>query len=640
MPIQPNDIHQIEIFPPIAVARLGNASPDTYYIGLEVPDVEHLPPPLSGLTKKFRDENDCIRRQAARFHAYAFDSKGKVLGELTKVDGYELKWNVSVANKKSAWVRFRVYEETYKLHNPAVQPYKLGPTSVYDYTNERDKLIISATGSLTSTHDPKDFVTLNGIFDGGLGSDKSITLGHLSVDEKGSLIFVVGDGDSQCMAGKNYPLYPDLTEKFDSEYWYDCTCNGDITLTVEHSGFSSGPKSALHKATITTAPPKFTPGLSCVGSLYDVIEDVYERPKHAALGKAYDCGTVGYYQHIKPLFNHLFLMSWTNQKLYQGHGPHKLPHFKDELLKEPSVDNQPIRQAIFACVRAPVNPDDPQDPYIRNAQAYEYYMPRLSGNAGNNPEPPDYNDTIRGRWDYISGENLERPADPKNNRARWSSLTELQHDRLSKWAKGDFITGLPPDNRSKYTDYPVDQQPTILSCSALQWTTGVPLYPGIEAYWIVESSDIYEPRNEQDPVGIFRLKKEKAGNTTADSIKYMKPGDLTKGLSLPWQADFYMWPHVRPDDIITQKMFDDIRKELNDDKVLPFYLTIRELWHCGFKTDPNDERVGATNMVKNWTQLGFISQVPNIKSSMPIYIETERLVIPKPGPAPLATVQI
>ncbi|GJJ10928.1 hypothetical protein Clacol_005157 [Clathrus columnatus] len=529
MTVDASKVHHIEIFPPIAVARFGDAGPDTYYIGPEVPDVEPLPDPSEAWLVRFRDQNKCIRRQAARFHAYAFDNTGKVLGELTKASGYTLEWSVSVANKKAAWVRFRgkVYEETYKLRNPAVQPYKLGPTSVYDHTDKREKLIIKAEGSLTSNHDTKTFIQLNGIFDGGFDSKKSVTLGHLNVDTNGSLIFIAGDGDSQCVAGDNNPKYPELTEKFDSEYWYDCACDGDIALVVKHTGFAGGSKPSLHKATITTAPPKFTPGLSCPASLYDVMEDVYERPKRAALGKAYDCGSVEYYRDIKPLFDGLSLLSWTNQKLYQGHGPHKLPHFKDELLKAPSTENRPLRQAIFNRVRAPVNPNDPQDPYIRNAQAYEYYMPRISGNAGDNPEAPDYNQNIRGRWDYISGDNPERPADPRNNRGRWGSLTELQHDRLSKWANGNFITGSPPVNLSEYTKYPVDQQPTILSRSALQWTTGVPLYPGIEAYWIVESSDVYEPRDGKDPA-VFRFKKQKAG-TTADDTKYVKPGDLTKG---------------------------------------------------------------------------------------------------------------
>lgn len=227
-------------------------------------------------------------------------------------------------------------------------------------------------------------------------------------------------------------------------------------------------------------------------------------------------------------------------------------------------------------------------------------MPRLAGNAGDNPE------------------GLE---DTRNNRDRWCSLTELQYDRLSKWADGKFTTGSPPpsgDIEKDYAKYPLNQQPTLLSRGALQWTTGAPLYPGIEAYWIVESSHMYEMGD------VFRFNES------------VKPGDLTKGLSLPWQADFFMcnthwWPHIRPDHIITKGEFDQTRRNLNnEDSILPSYLTSRKLWHRGFKTHETDEKVGATEMVKKWRGLGLISKAPSIPTSpMDVYVETDRL-LPEP----------
>lgn len=100
-----------------------------------------------------------------------------------------------------------------------------------------------------------------------------------------------------------------------------------------------------------------------------------------------------------------------------------------------------------------------------------------------------------------------------NHRDRWSSLTQLQYDRLTKWAQGSFQTGT---RFSSETDH------QKLTRAALKWTTGVPLFPGIEMFWVVEFSTMY---NLNVP---FRFHEK------------VNAGDLTKGLSLPWQADFYM----------------------------------------------------------------------------------------------------
>lgn len=45
--------------------------------------------------------------QAARFRVYAYDSQGKVLGEVNSTQNYQLTWTVHVANKKAAYYLFR-----------------------------------------------------------------------------------------------------------------------------------------------------------------------------------------------------------------------------------------------------------------------------------------------------------------------------------------------------------------------------------------------------------------------------------------------------------------------------------------------------------------------------------------------------
>lgn len=111
---------------------------------------------------------------------------------------------------------------------------------------------------------------------------------------------------------------------------------------------------------------------------------------------------------------------------------------------------------------------------------------------------------------------------PKNHRDRWASLTELQYDRLKKWSEGKFVTGTPIVPRTRFDDIPIAEQPSALTFSALQWTIGAAIYPGIEVYWQFGYDSMWKLDTP------FRL---------ADSVIH---GDLTKGLSLPWQSDFYM----------------------------------------------------------------------------------------------------
>jgi hypothetical protein len=115
----------------------------------------------------------------------------------------------------------------------------------------------------------------------------------------------------------------------------------------------------------------------------------------------------------------------------------------------------------------------------------------------------------------------ENSGDP-NDRNRWASLTELQHGRLAKWSRGDFVTGHPVVPPGSFHEIAVDEQPMALTRAALEWSIGAPLYPGIEVYWQAQFDEMY---------------KLDAPFRFGDNVT---PGDLTKGLALPWQADFFM----------------------------------------------------------------------------------------------------
>jgi len=157
-------------------------------------------------------------------------------------------------------------------------------------------------------------------------------------------------------------------------------------------------------------------------------------------------------------------------------------------------------------------------------------------------------------------------------------LTRIQYDAMMKWRDGSFIDDWsgPPKPSRKIT-------PEGLDRAALEACVGAAFYPGIEASWLLR--DTYK---FSEP---FRL-----------DATSLEPGDITKQMAVPWQADFYdcsqdgdyaWWPAQRPDD------------------VYPDGSTTQQPWIRQHVNSPTD-------MVNNWYKLGFVVK------KRARYVETER----------------
>src|SRR5262245_34966228 len=98
--IDPKSIKSVAVYPPIGVARVGNAEgADDFFFAAEVPGA--APEPRGG----FRDAEGRIKRQAARFRVYATLESGAMV-ELTASSGAHITWRVEVANLKAGWYEF------------------------------------------------------------------------------------------------------------------------------------------------------------------------------------------------------------------------------------------------------------------------------------------------------------------------------------------------------------------------------------------------------------------------------------------------------------------------------------------------------------------------------------------------------
>ena len=96
--LDPADILDIAVYPPIGIARVGNAEgADDFILAAQV--VGGVPPGDP------RDGEGRLKRQAVRFHVYARMRAGGVR-ELTLDDGAAIEWRVAVANLKAGWYEF------------------------------------------------------------------------------------------------------------------------------------------------------------------------------------------------------------------------------------------------------------------------------------------------------------------------------------------------------------------------------------------------------------------------------------------------------------------------------------------------------------------------------------------------------
>jgi len=153
-------------------------------------------------------------------------------------------------------------------------------------------------------------------------------------------------------------------------------------------------------ARVIGTTPKFANGIYAPTSLFDVIEDIYERKKREILKEGYDVGEVDWYRHIWPLIQRPPLLSWVNGQANGGHGkgifscstrnltitagPNSQGNFFDpgwqKSLSDNTLESEPIRRGVLGRMRLPIS--NSKYDQARAGQAYKYFMPWLSGDGG------------------------------------------------------------------------------------------------------------------------------------------------------------------------------------------------------------------------------------------------------------------
>ncbi len=516
------------IHPGIGVARIGN-SPDEFFIGPEAPSL--LPTTADGL---FKDAQGRIRRQAARFRIYGFDSDGKVVKELTSEDA-EIVWTVHLANKKAAWygcdLAMDIPQATVgMLRNP-------------DFPGNRKSLVIdSGQRSVSGANDKAHF-------DSGMFLGINVPLGEIRTDATGNLLVLGGLGKAGSVLNPKVTLNLQDTN-FDGGGWFDDISDGPVTaqVTIGETAIPVTP------AWVIVGPPDYAPGIKSPVTLYDI---AYEVAINAGWLPPPD--KISFTQHIYPIFHRMSQLQWVNEGFYLDYGKGASSDFVDKenltLLSDNSTDSSSkawkFRQLIFGKFR---NPE------------YRVTQP--------DQLPPMYGDGFA--WP-------PKPNAPNN----WLTLPKLHYGWLKRWAEGDFVSdwdsGAPPSPKP-LKDLPLEARPQALDQSALENCLGGAFHPGCEVSWPMRWALLYS--------GPFRIKVRPDSNPEKDYGKQLTPkealdangplngstpGDLTRWMYVPWQVDtavcgsgfqpninpFFptFWPARVPNQVLTE---DDYKYALSD----------------------------------------------------------------------------
>lgn len=477
---QDHQIIRASIYPGIGIARVGNSDQE-YLIGPEVPH------PVAKPAGGYKDRSGAIKRQAARFRIYGFNSEGQVVREITSDDA-DITWTVHVANKKAAWYRFEV-----AMDIPEATPV---PRRNANFIGDARKRLIIDPGPRSISGKNQNGVQYG--FDSGEFIGEKVYLGELRTDEAGRLVFLGGRGRS------NTPFPRNSVYTFaNNDGWHDDISDGPVSAEVIIAGRSI----PVEPAWVVVAPPNYAPDITSVQTMYDVIYDTCQGYWLTAPT------TPSFTHHIYPVLHQFCETQWVNFGFYCGFGhggPNDVHHPTSfHRLANKGAASGELRRQVFNMFRN-----------------------------------PDFESIEITAWPQIYGDNMNQPlTDPR----QFLALTPTCYGFLQAWSRGDFIpdwddNAPPPPDRIE--EYPLQSQPDTLDHAAMHFCMGGPFHPGCEITWIARNPILYRaafrirPRAATQPEPDYGdMLTPDVANDEAGPLFGSGPGDLTRWMAVPWQTD-------------------------------------------------------------------------------------------------------
>ena len=505
------------IHPSIGFARVGNA-PDAWY--LEPTAVGGLPTEIDedGTERpvtRFKQDGQ-VKRQAARFRIYRYEP-GKAPVEVTPRKGLKsVRWTVHVANKKAAWYQFQELQgnvmlgpnNTYEKQGVTLR----NPTVVKE--QDRQKLIIDP-GPRTLDK-PGDWIQLDAASAGGyqhvsfppspatapLTPYPVTTLGAVRMTDRGELLVLGGYGNAGGPPGANISTFAG------ADGWFDDVGDGPVFAEVETE---DGTKLKLN-AWVVSGAPKLAPELVNITSLADTFIDVGVR----TMGLCPALYSGGYRpdyaacleRDVLPIFYAMKEYRWVAN--VDAMVSLATPPFDLADLSEGNRDN---RMAVFSLFRNPGDGATPPELTPDHQRLFaDNGFPMMPLNAGDNP---------------ITNSVIEK----------FMALTPTQYFLLHQWGVGKCVSRRTDPNAGRDWTWagPFD-------IATAGNAVGEPMAPGIEVTWTLRNPIILTPG---DPFRVVPQKTDYGKDGLSPSRDETldgdgcQPGDLTKRMAIPWQADFF-----------------------------------------------------------------------------------------------------
>lgn len=601
----------LKIHPSVGVGRLGNSkefylSPNTIG-GLPLEADSNGNP--KGYVEQFKDAASQIKRQGQPFHILADDGTELTLSSPTVAS---IKWTVHLANKKAAWYQYSELEGNLLYGADNSYSNRKVPFRNPDEPN-RQTLIIDPGPRTVSGVEQRMAISESTVPAGYPYSFPSnsakygtsiLSLGEVLTDSKGRLVVLGGFGH----AGGNEPL----TSYGGSNTWHDDISDGPVYCEIT---FNDGSPSQSLQAWVIIGSPDFAPEIVNISTLSDTMFDVGVQsfnlvPDMCKNGQYQANYTAQYQRDILPIIKRFHGYQWVaNVQSMTAFASNEFDY------SDNSPENQANREQYFSYFRHPndksnPSPDQPQEQLFASTSSGGV-MPMMPLNSGSNS---------------VSNTNI----------VKFLALDATQYFLLSQWAKGFFT------NDPIYQPHPIAQQDT----ASVGNCVGLPMCPGIEVTWSLQNPALYaSPYVIKDHKG-----KDGYNKTGLDPSRDecegggCEPGDLTKRMACPWQADFFQCT-VQPVNFTNPAQNKAKDKEGNAAPLPPTYYSYwwppQSPWDVltGETTEqgqaeshlPAGQQMNYarginsfTQMVEHWSSLAFIRNVNSGNRHYPYFTETER----------------
>ncbi|WJG09973.1 LodA/GoxA family CTQ-dependent oxidase [Aliiglaciecola sp. LCG003] len=542
------------IHPTINFSRVGTSS--DYYIAPETASGELLDQE-SGLfgglpikrdtedtpitDKDFRDTNENVLRQAARFKIFVYDSEqttypsedpGKEIQIGDSVGGKIIKdivWTVHVANKKNnnykitSVVDGKITEEGIIAYENGGTPPIRNPSFGADLnaSDRRKKLVIdpgprtitSSTSSSVTVKFDKDTARTYADNSGQIMAVKNYpvsfpamhfdtnthpdlgpidTLGELQIEKNTGRLVVTG-GYGRTFSFKDAQgKSPSLVDAIDNDGWFDDVSDGPVNAVIL---FNDGSSAEVVGGWVVCTDPAYAPQTRNVVSTWDDmffawVEQLNLIPQMFDGNYKTDY-QASFYSDVLPVFHGAFLQRWNTNLPNKGVKGHNwVASIK------PSDDPSQKIPNFLDLIRDPNAPEDDNE---------RTKMPLSLGDATKS----------------------------------FLSVTPTQYFLMTQWYAGKSTASPRALGEGENLDKVV-----LENCLGGRYS------PGIDLTFIVRDVNLYK-QNWQGQVGPFRVNQQVLNYASADSTQpflqegYVplrtdgaEPGDLSKFMSQPWHTDY------------------------------------------------------------------------------------------------------